>query len=341
MRSGALGPRRDGSSARPSEPSHLAAQCSASWADLAQEHLSRLSDCLMEPEDFCRLEVACSTWCVALRDGAQALDTWRRLCAVRYPTMAARVAAECAESSDGQRTPSSVSPASTPLLRACASPVSRSPVFGRSRSSPTAAPLPNPASPTFGPLPESAEPLVDGIEANGCLRLQSGLHLPAAELCEWRALFRRRYLRQKAWEAERERSRRGSSSATQEVGEEARRGKDRGQRATRTRACKRCGVDFDPRSADGCRWHSGRFVLMGDDGVVVNDCGGASRDIEKRAQAILKAHNRKKSSRKSNMIVFGAACESGVAREDGLAWRWSCCNQESVVAKGCTSGRHS
>merc|ERR1740121_2063486 len=108
----------------------------------------------------------------------------------------------------------------------------------------------------------------------------------------------------------------------------------------RTRACRRCGLDFDPQSheATACSWHSGRFVPVDRDGVALGHA--TSKDFERRARDIIKAHNRKKTSRRANVVVFGAACESGVEREDGVSWRWSCCGEESLVAAGCAKGPH-
>mmetsp|Transcript_35957 Transcript_35957/g.84226 ORF Transcript_35957/g.84226 Transcript_35957/m.84226 type:complete len:340 (+) Transcript_35957:83-1102(+) len=183
-------------------------------------------------------------------------------------------------------------------------------------STPSTAASSTPAgTPGLEPLPP---PIMDCPKAG----------LPAASsgssASSWRELFRRRFLRQQEWDAKKAKQCRRRDSAG----------------AGRTRACRRCGTFFDPRGEDICRHHPGTFALADAKGSIIEDGSAASRHIQERAQSILKAQNRKKASRKAKVIVFGAACESGVAREDGISWRWSCCGEESVVADGCSSGRH-
>ncbi|CAK0807267.1 unnamed protein product [Prorocentrum cordatum] len=156
--------------------------------------------------------------------------------------------------------------------------------------------------------------------------------------CQWRSLFRRRFLRQQAWDAEKQRKSRAPAAGA--VTERARaaeepplkkdgkfhpsgrakvtRGIENGRERThapRMRACRRCGLDFDPQSRDltGCGWHAGRFAPFDPDGVAVGRA--TSKDFERRARDIIKAHNRKKTSRRANVVVFGAACDNGVERE--------------------------
>jgi len=153
------------------------------------------------------------------------------------------------------------------------------------------------------------------------------------EPSQWRCIFQRRFLRQLAWDAQKRRTRKTEAAPGTRTAKE---------HSCRTRTCKRCGVSFDAkaRGSDSiCYWHSGRFVAMCEDGTEVST-GSQGKDFERRAQHIIKAHNRKKSSKKANVVVFGAACETGVAREDGVAWRWSCCFDESLVARGCSHGPH-
>merc|ERR1712217_310538 len=95
-------------------------------------------------------------------------------------------------------------------------------------------------------------------------------------------------------------------------------------RGSRIRTCKRCGAEFDSskRESQECCWHSGRFVLMDGQGQVIE--GASARDVERRAQKIIRAENKKKTSKKSKMVVFGQPGDcGGVDREDGLAWQWS------------------
>jgi len=174
----------------------------------------------------------------------------------------------------------------------------------------------------------------------------------------WRDIFRMRYLRQQEWDRRRQKP--GVSEKKAEEAKDAKpkangkfhpsgrpkvtRGKENGREryhAPRLRACKRCGVDFDPRMRDAqsCSWHTGRYVPVDEDGVVAATSVG--RDFERRAQRLMKAHNRTKGSKKANMIVFDRPCETGVAREGGVVWRWSCCRDENLVARGCCSGQHS
>jgi len=107
------------------------------------------------------------------------------------------------------------------------------------------------------------------------------------------------------------------------------RGKENGKEkyhAPRLRTCKRCGVEFDPHQngPQACTWHKGRYVPIDGDGVVAASASSStSREFERRAQSIIKAHNRTKGSKKPNMIVFDRPCETGVAQADGVIWRWS------------------
>lgn len=182
-----------------------------------------------------------------------------------------------------------------------------------------------------------------------------------SEAGSWRSLFQRRFLRPQAWDADKQRRSRAPArevvvrraaeeppqkkdgkfhpSGRAKVTRGIENGRERAH-APRMRACRRCGLDFDPQSRDlaGCGWHSGRFVPFDSDGVAVG--GVTSRDFERRARDIIKAHNRKKTSRRARAVVFGAACDTGVERENGLVWRWSCCGEESLVAAGCAKGPH-
>lgn len=179
------------------------------------------------------------------------------------------------------------------------------------------------------------------------------------EKCGWRDLFRMRYLRAQEWD--RRRQKRGVERKAAEA-EEAKpkadskfhpsgrakvtRGRENGREkyhAPRLRTCKRCGVEFDPqkRGTQLCNWHAGRYVPINEDGVVAAASSSVGRDFERRAQRIMKAHNRTKGSKKPNMIVFDRPCETGVPHPDGIVWRWSCCLAESLVAQGCSCGQHS
>jgi len=113
--------------------------------------------------------------------------------------------------------------------------------------------------------------------------------------------------------------------------------------AQRVRVCKRCGVDFDPhdRNTEGCRWHTGRYLAVDENGVVAASSSGSNREFERRAQHLIKSQNRKKNSKKARSIVFGAVGSTGVDREDGICWQWTCCKEESLVAPGCVAGAHS
>lgn len=206
--------------------------------------------------------------------------------------------------------------------------------------------LAEPDTPSPGaPQPAVAPPPPAGSKAGG----------------QWRSLFQRRFLRQQAWDADKQRRSRAPAreALARRAAEEppqkkdgkfhpsgrvkVTRGIENGRERVhvpRTRACKRCGLDFDPQSRDlaGCGWHSGRFVAFDSDGVAAELA--TSKDFERRARDIIKAHNRKKTSRRARVVVFGAACDSGVEREDGLTWRWSCCGDESLVAAGCAKGPH-
>jgi len=274
----------------------------STWAELPTEHIAHMAEHLGSPQDLCHTEVTCNAWCKTFRKTAEEQRIWLGLCSQWYPTMAARIA------TDGSNTTNSTSPSSSPLILP---------------ATPPATPYFSPSSPIMCPLTPVSE-FRDGQQAAQQYEMQDVL------APQWRDIFQRRYLKQLEWDGRR---RRKGLHTGSESGVPA--------HAARCRDCKRCGITFDPRDRNpvACHWHRGRFVAMDNDGVIVG--GSSGRDFEKRAQNIIKTHNRKKSSKKANMVVFGAACETGVAREDGIAWRWSCCGEESLVAPGCATGAHS
>merc|ERR1719476_122158 len=103
--------------------------------------------------------------------------------------------------------------------------------------------------------------------------------------CNWRALFQKRYLRQKEWDKRRQKRGGADRKASDDLkdGKPAKsdgkfhpsghakmtRGRENGKEkyhAPRLRTCKRCGVEFDPHQngPDACTWHKGRYVPMDD-----------------------------------------------------------------------------
>jgi hypothetical protein len=181
----------------------------------------------------------------------------------------------------------------------------------------------------------------------------------------WRTRFQRRFLKQQQWQAERQRHKKGKEteessfnipSSTSHGQKLSNMGKSfasgsklnafqHGQknRSQRTRTCKRCGLEFAPQSnsSGDCRWHTGRYVAMDEDGVIIEGTSATTQNFQRRAQHLMRLESRRKGSKKSNMVVFSAAGDLGVAREDGIAWKWSCCLSENLVGPGCSQGPHS
>eukprot|EP00931_Biecheleriopsis_adriatica_P107627 TRINITY_DN81952_c0_g1_i1.p1 TRINITY_DN81952_c0_g1~~TRINITY_DN81952_c0_g1_i1.p1 ORF type:complete len:279 (+),score=45.16 TRINITY_DN81952_c0_g1_i1:165-1001(+) len=276
------------------------------------------------------MEVVCSDWCSLLREQHALEASWKRLCQNWYPSMAARLDVE-------------QSPSASPALLFQSSPV-------LSAASPELSSCSGGYSPEWKPLPEPwhACAALSGsveLEPSDALTGDSSAYIAQPAACHWRVVFQRRFLRQLAWDADKRRSRRNHTTcnATQASSDSSSTGREKLQHAARTRACKRCGVSVDPRARqqDKCKWHPGKFLAMDEQGEAVKAAaGGSAKDFERRAQNLIKAQNRKKTSKKANAIVFGAACDTGVAHEDGVAWRWSCCGEENLVSPGCAAGPH-
>lgn len=293
----------------------------ALWAELAPEHLLLLGCFLLEPLDVCHLEEACRIWCRALRRHAGAGDIWQRMCTQWYPSMAARIFKEGFGTASMCSSPS-LPPYSPPMA---------------SESSPASSSNISPF-PVLPPAPDLLESLATGLTLpDPAIDVESMMSELAPSCDQWRETFKRRFSKQQSWDAHKLRSRRHAARETNGSGV------DITFRNCRTRACKRCGVSFDCARERGknavCHWHPGRFAAFRDNGSEVVTAQG-SKGFDRRAQHLIKLENRKKKSKKANMVVFGAACESGVASEDGVAWRWSCCFNENLVAQGCMEGSH-
>mmetsp|Transcript_90840 Transcript_90840/g.257311 ORF Transcript_90840/g.257311 Transcript_90840/m.257311 type:complete len:368 (-) Transcript_90840:120-1223(-) len=339
------------------------------WAELGPEHFGRVSDCTGKPQDLLCAELVCVAWRSALHEGEQ--RAWRRLCTAWYPSLAARIV--------GDMGADEYHPEALYLHSGIAPPYSSHESVSTSvpsSSSSSAAPdrASDVGSPDLAPTREvidvssptwslhSQEVLLQcagSADADTSPRKGRAGPFPAegltAPCIRWRALFQRRYLRQKTWDSRRQKKMLASRPGTGVVAEPSEEeqpgakpparpngrsaGKEaapEGHRAPRTRICKRCGADFDPRSGhlDTCHWHFGRFVSVDADGVLVGAKRALGRDHERRVQNILKAQNRKKTSKKAAVVAF-------IEHEDGVTWRWSCCGEENLVAPGCAKGRHS
>jgi len=329
------------------------------WAELAVEHWSRVASLLGVPCEICSSEIVCRSWRSALQDRTLVDEVWCQLCFVWFPTMAARIVQE--------RSDAASLPEMTPQLSTMPSPS----LPFLAASSPESQQLASPLAPLLGQkgcpqgfalLPEAAIPdaalglpfacgyASSSLDATVSPTLSSTL---AGPMCmdsgerAWREIFRMRFVKQQNWNVKKKGRR--CVEPTLSTSEKDKRyvklnmdAKEKKVAAKRLKTCKRCGVEYDPNEAgqETCKWHTGRFVAMDEDGVLVNTSMGGNRDFERRAHHLIKMNSRKKASKKANMIVFGASCDSGVAREDGVAWRWSCCAAESLVAAGCMSGRH-
>lgn len=249
------------------------------------------------------MELTCVAWSRCLREHTEEGRTWLRLCTQWYPMMAARLIL------DGSTTTSSLQPALG--VKGACSPAGAGASAAVATATSSAChgaqyPL------AFSFLAGAAQPLAV------CATEQAAESLPA-----WRALFKRRFLRQCAWDAEKRRDRRGTSGNKVEaegdvVPEQKMHGKSGKAHTTRTRACKRCGQDFDPhdQGVEVCRWHAGKFAAMDEDGILVSFGNSAGRDFERRAKTIIKAHNRKKTSKRANMVV-----SAQLVRTTDLVWQ--------------------
>lgn len=221
---------------------------------------------------------------------------------------------------------------------------------------PVMEPLPCPAIPV-----ESSNHRCSSTSANLGPELdvtkESMLESPASGLVRaapggtrsWRDIFRMRCVKQRSWDTKK-RGKKSPDIRPSDAGKTYNKvsmdAKEKKVPAKRLKTCRRCGSEYDPNdgSLDACRWHSGRFAAMDEAGTFVNASTGSNltaQNFERRAQQLIKANSRKKASKKAGVIVFGAACDSGVAREDGISWRWSCCSAENLIAPGCVAGRHS
>lgn len=318
------------------------------WAAFPPELAARVVSYADDPHDICSGEAACRGWLSAGTDPRFGFDPWRALCAHWYPTMTARIAAaandssveveRCASSKCGTGTTGGTTRAAGKATTCLA--CRAAPRKGRLRHS------------TFCAVARELAPSIpEDTHDEAIAILDDDGDAARAMLADgarqsWRAVFKRRFQRQQAWDAEKRRQKtRGDRASPVDANGSA--STSTGSRVAgprsqqRTRTCKRCGVDFAPheRGAAPCRFHSGRFVAMDENGVVGDACS-ASRDFNAKAQRIVKAHNRKKGSKKNCLVVFGNAYQSGVAREDGLCWRWTCCREENLVAPGCAEGLH-
>lgn len=148
----------------------------------------------------------------------------------------------------------------------------------------------------------------------------------------WRESFQRRFEKQRSWDWARNRQRKSQAGTSPDFPVVLRGG--------RCKTCRRCGVEFAPGGGGECQFHPGRFAAMSEDGVVATSGVPQGRAFERKAQGIIRAHNRRKSSKRANAVVFGKLDEGGVARADGISWRWSCCGEENLVAVGCARGAH-
>jgi len=318
------------------------------WAGLPSELVARVRSCASHPQEICRGECTCPGWRAAGSDLTHGVDAWRELCAHWYPTMTAGIV----EGADKQ--PVQVSPE-----KSC-----RRSSFADEACVKVGACLACRAGPGTCRLRHSAACVdakrqaiaaahtgdSDPAFVSECGAIDHTAPSSSVDTAQfrWRTLFQRRFQRQQAWDAERRKQKRSTQRELRvdSVTPASTRAGilPAGQRVQglRMRTCKRCGMDFAPheRNSAPCVFHSGRFVAMDEDGVVVGDACSSSRDFNAKAQRLIKAHNRKKGSKKNCQVVFGAACQSGVAREDGLSWRWTCCGDENLVATGCASGVH-
>lgn len=350
------------------------------------ELLGRIGTFAATPEEVCHAEVVCSSWCASFRGEYEEEVMWSRLCMLWYPTMTSRLLADVTAgttASNGASCPSSASlSASSPpfgpanMGSLCVSfaggcglgptPWGLSdlmlPTSSGSRvSSPVAIPSKTSTDwmlseiPPIEGLPESATAeQVQGLPDKG-----SPGNVPIARQ-DWRALFQRRFLRQRKWDMDKWRQKRppgkpqlDNAGDTKALGDgkfhpsgraKVTRGRENGRERMhlpRLRLCKRCGVDFDPHQRDdACRWHSGRYAPVQEE-AASSGAVALPRDVERRAQSIIKAHNRKKGSKRPNMIVFDVPCQTGVAHIGATTLCWSCCGAENLIAQGCSSGPHS
>eukprot|EP00927_Polykrikos_kofoidii_P078937 TRINITY_DN75738_c0_g1_i1.p1 TRINITY_DN75738_c0_g1~~TRINITY_DN75738_c0_g1_i1.p1 ORF type:complete len:371 (+),score=74.49 TRINITY_DN75738_c0_g1_i1:70-1182(+) len=335
---------------------------SSVWGDLTAEHLGRVIGFVATPLDVCRTEVVCSAWRLCLRgDRAEEL-LWRRLCTEWYPSMTSRILGVVGSSGHAAASPAiatvSPSPSTAPteavstaddgaMQHRCTQPdvqlqmIDASDALAGASDTAAAVARSRCLSTTTADLSSSRSPTMTAAAAPVLAEV-------ASENRDWRELFRMRFLKQRTWDADKKKSQRNIAGTSANVAYDRRYPKlnltaKEKKVGPRARTCKRCGDNFDPNdhAVEACAWHSGRFVPMDESGAVVSTSVGTNRDFERRAQNLIKANGRKKTSKKAKAIVFGAACTTGVAREDGIAWRWSCCGEENLVARGCSVGRHS
>eukprot|EP00928_Gymnodinium_smaydae_P082892 TRINITY_DN66165_c0_g1_i1.p1 TRINITY_DN66165_c0_g1~~TRINITY_DN66165_c0_g1_i1.p1 ORF type:complete len:298 (+),score=41.24 TRINITY_DN66165_c0_g1_i1:55-894(+) len=276
------------------------------WTALQTDLLQRVAAFSERPIDVTRLELCCCAWRAAMEDSQVQEALWHHLCVLRFPTMAARIKAAPGSGADKRCQDGCVCSQEQRLESSSAA-----------------------LSPPRCPVSEPSE--LCGISGSAA---------------GWKEVYHRRWMRQQQWDANKPRRRVDSHNSLDMDHPVSLATTGSSSRGARTRTCKRCGLDFDPRERDQqavCRWHTGRFVAMDANGSVLESSaygGAVSKSRDRRAQNLIKAQNRKKTSKRAHSIVFALPGSSGVEREDGISWRWSCCELDNLLAPGCACGRH-